>query len=150
MESVGPDPVSVTCSGTFELALAAERAGELFTPEGERRWVDGWDPRYPDPDADRTAPGTVFVTDRDGAEVAWVITARERAAMRYARFDERGTFATVDVEWEPISEGSTRVEVVYRSTAIRESGRAELARFAAAYDEYLRAWREAIETSLSA
>jgi hypothetical protein len=150
MDSADPGPASVTCSGAFELALGPERAGELFTPEGERSWVEGWDPRYPDPDADRTAPGTVFVTDREGAEVVWVITARERAAMRYARFDQRGTFATVEVEWEPISERSTRVEVTYRSTAIRESGRAELARFAAAYDEHLRSWREAIEASLGA
>jgi hypothetical protein len=149
VESAGSGPASVTCRGSFELALAAEGAGELFTPEGERSWVEGWDPRYPDPDADRTAPGTVFVTDREGAEVIWVITARERSAMRYARFDERGTLATVEVEWEPASRDSTRVEVAYRSTAIREPGRAELARFAEGYDRMLASWEAEIASAVA-
>ena len=142
------DRTSVTCTGTFEIPIAAERAGELFTPEGEREWVESWDPRYPDPGADPAAPGTVFVTDRHGAEVIWVITAAEPAAMRYARFDSNGILATVEVAWEPAAEASTRVEVTYRMTAMRESARAELTGFADTYESYLRSWAEAIAAAL--
>ena len=41
-----PD-AAVTCVASFALNLPSERALGLFTPEGERDWVDGWDPAYP-------------------------------------------------------------------------------------------------------
>ena len=53
---------AVACTGSFQLAIDADRAIALFTPEGERAWVEGWDPRYPVEGADDSAPGTVFVT----------------------------------------------------------------------------------------
>jgi hypothetical protein len=135
---------SITCHGAFEIPVRVERAGELFTPEGERAWVEGWDPHYPNPEADRSAAGTVFVTDRHGTETTWVITAVERSAIRYARFDARGIVAAVEVDWAATSPEATRVEVVYRLTAVNESVRSELASFAANYDAYLASWREAI------
>jgi hypothetical protein len=142
------DPWSITCSGGFELPIPAARAGELFTPEGERIWAEGWYPRYPDPDAVGVEPGTVFVTDRQATEAVWVITAVGEAALSYARFDPRGVMGTVEVAWEPLSAERTRVEVVYRSTATDESMRPELARFAAEYDSYMQHWREAIEAAV--
>jgi hypothetical protein len=52
-------------SGSFELDLRASVAIDLFTPEGERDWVPGWDPAYPDGRASEE-PGTVFSTDVAG------------------------------------------------------------------------------------
>jgi hypothetical protein len=141
-------PWSIACRGAFELAIPADRAGGLFTPEGERSWAEHWDPRYPDLDARRVEPGTVFVTDRQGSEAAWVITAVGESQIGYARFDPRGVMGTVEVAWEALSPERTRVDVVYRSTATDESMRPELARFEAHYDEYMEHWRQAIEAAL--
>ena len=144
-----PEPVSVTCRGGFEIPLAAERAARLFTPEGEREWVDGWDPAYPDPDADREAVGTVFLTSAHGSEIRWVITAAEPMVKRYARFDPRGIVAVIEVELADADAGGARVEVTYRMTALDESARGELAEFEAGYDEYMEEWRTAIGSFLS-
>jgi hypothetical protein len=32
------------------VGLPPEQAMALFTPEGERRWAEGWDPHYLEPD----------------------------------------------------------------------------------------------------
>jgi hypothetical protein len=139
------EPWSIVCSGEFEIPVPSSRAGELFTPEGERSWTPGWDPRYPDPNADHETAGTVFVTDAHGGERVWVITAVEPVAISYARFDPGGIMGTVEVSWQPAGSDRSRVEVTYRSTALRESARHRLAEFAADYPAFLDSWREAIE-----
>ena len=141
-------PWTITCSGGFEIPVAADAAGELFTPEGERAWAEDWEPRYPGSGFTAVEPGTVFVTDRQGSEAVWVITGVADGAIGYARFDPRGVMGTVEVTWTAVSEGRTRVEVTYRSTATDEAMRPELKRFEADYDMYMEHWREAIEASL--
>jgi hypothetical protein len=66
-------------SGQFGVALVAARAIGFFTPEGERAWVPGWDPRYPGglPSEDS---GTVFVTNSGGIETLWVVLDIDRGA----------------------------------------------------------------------
>jgi hypothetical protein len=142
------DARTITCSGGFELPIPATAAGELFTPEGERAWAEDWEPRYPEPGSSAVEPGTVFVTDRQGSEAVWVITAVGEAEISYARYDPRGVMGTIEVAWEEVSEGRTRVDVTYRSTATEEAMRPELERFAAHYDSYMEHWREAIEAGL--
>ena len=48
-------PKRVVLTGAVAVAAPPCEAFELFTPEGERRWVDGWDPVWVDPDAIRHA-----------------------------------------------------------------------------------------------
>ena len=141
-------PWSITCNGSFEIPVPADRAGELFTPEGERAWAEDWEPRYPGRAGTAVEPGTVFVTDRQGSEAVWVITAVADAAISYARFDPRGVMGTIEVAWEAVSDEQTRVNVVYRSTATEAAMRPELKRFEAHYDMYMEHWREAIAASL--
>jgi hypothetical protein len=142
------EPWSVVCVGEFEIAVPSAQVGDLFTPEGERSWAPGWGPRYPDANADSQAVGTVFVTDARGGESVWVITAVADAAIAYARFDHHGIMGTVEVGWSPAGEGRSRVQVTYRSTAVREAARGRIGHFAADYDAFLESWREAIEASL--
>jgi hypothetical protein len=140
--------VSVKCSGSFELPIDGRRAIELFTPEGERGWVEGWDPRYPDPAADRAAAGTAFVTRGEYGDLFWLITASEAASKSYARFDPRGIVAAIEVVCTPVSEAATRVDVSYTLTALHRAAEDEVAQFASGYDAYLAAWKRAIEAVL--
>jgi hypothetical protein len=140
--------VRVNCSGSFELAIDARRAVELFTPEGERLWVEGWSPRYPDPDADRAAAGTAFATRGEHGDLFWLITASEDSSKSYARFDPRGIVAAIDVVCTPLVGVATRVDVSYRLTAFHEPAEDEIARFAAGYEGYLASWKRAIDAVL--
>lgn len=42
----GFTPAHATRSAAIHLHAPADRVFPLFTPEGERLWVPGWNPRY--------------------------------------------------------------------------------------------------------
>ncbi|HEY3001395.1 MAG TPA: hypothetical protein VGJ44_03520, partial [Kribbellaceae bacterium] len=56
----------VRLTGRITIDAPPDEAYRLFTPEGERAWAAGWDPSYPVPATDDTAPGTVFETGAQG------------------------------------------------------------------------------------
>ena len=64
----------VVLRGTVRVALPPDEALALFTAEGERSWVPGWDPTYPAGGDDREV-GTVFVT----GETTWIVITRRRS-----------------------------------------------------------------------
>lgn len=137
----------VVLTGRFTVALPAESAYKLFTPEGERTWADGWSPAYPleGADADDTAPGTVFETSVHGhALTTWIVLDRSPGrSVRYARVTPGSRAGTVAVSLEPRGE-STEVAVTYELTALSPAARDELMSFAEAYPAFLESWRTAI------
>jgi hypothetical protein len=136
-------------TGQLKVALPAAEAFRLFTPEGERSWVEGWDPRYPVPAEDDTAPGTVFQTAGHGT-TTWVVLDRESGRrIRYARITPAARAGTVSVVLADDADGCM-VTVTYELTALSEAGRAELRQLAEGYDAFLRSWQDAIAASLSA
>ena len=72
-----------------------EQTIQLFTPEGERRWAEGWDPQYPEVDR-RDGPGAVFTTGRH--HTTWIMVDHGPESVRYARVTEGMTAGTVAVD----------------------------------------------------
>ena len=125
------------------MPLPVEQALPLFTPRGERRWVAGWEPRFPADDADDTAPGTVFVTD----ESIWMVAERTERSMRYARALPGVWAGTVEVRCEPAG-SETRADVTYDLTVLDEAERPRLREFAAGYGAFLGEWEREIAAAL--
>lgn len=80
---MAPMPINLHRSAEITVRLPRDQTMALFTAEGERRWAEGWDPRYPAlhdvtvperSSAPRTAP-----TKRHGS---WLTTARSAFATR--------------------------------------------------------------------
>ena len=141
-------PATRRLVGRLRVPLPPADAFLLFTPLGERDWVPGWEPRFPQPVDDDTEPGTVFVTDGHGASTVWVVTARERPRMiSYARVVSGDRAGAVTVRLESAGEGS-EVEVAYELTALVPEAEAELARFADGYAAYLQSWERDIAAHL--
>ncbi|GLX99149.1 SRPBCC family protein [Herbidospora sp. NBRC 101105] len=139
-------------TGSFEVALPPEEAFHLFTPAGERAWVDGWDPVFPDPmgEQDDTLPGTVFQTHADGDATTWVVLERRRGQMMsYARLTPGHRAGTVTVTLAPASAQITEVTVTYDLTALTEPAQAELEAFAEGYSAFMRSWHDTIAKHLS-
>jgi hypothetical protein len=133
----------VILTGHLTVALPPKEAFRLFTPLGEREWVDHWEPHFPDPVEDDSAPGTVFQTSGHGGTTTWVVLDREPGRrVRYARIAP-STAGTVEVVLDEAGGGS-EVTVTYELTALTEAARPELARFAEGYPEFLREWHDAI------
>lgn len=133
------------CTGTVAVPLPAERALPLFTPEGERGWVDGWSPAYPVGGRPEPSPGLAFVTGSGREERTWIVTDYDapagRAAYAYVLPGER--VATVEVEVGARADGA-RARVTYRVTSLSADGDAAVREFEEGYPAMLRQWEDAI------
>ncbi|HZE37974.1 MAG TPA: SRPBCC family protein [Stackebrandtia sp.] len=145
-------PVRRRLTGTIEVALPPAQAFRLFTPRGEQDWVEGWDPHFPDPEADDTEPGTVFETHAHDQRTIWtVVDRRPGRMMSYSRATPglRAGTVTVSLEATPGQSDHSTVTVSYDLTALSEADRADLAKFAADYPGFLRSWQETIAATLA-
>ena len=138
---------TVLRAAEITVELPADQAMELFTPEGERRWVDGWDPQYPADDR-REGPGMVFTTEHGGHQTTWVMVDQRPESVRYARVTQGMTAGTVAVDVVGSGEHSTRVRVTYDLTAVSGAGESWLEAFDADYDTAIGGWSTEIAAAL--
>ncbi len=96
-------PDTIACSA--ELTVNRPRAATLalFTAEGERTWVPGWNPAFPAPQRTE-GPGAVFVTAHAGETTTWVTVDQDEHGVRYARVTP-GTARTERARLETFAEG---------------------------------------------
>ena len=134
----------VTVPGPIDAAF------ELFSPEGERRWVPGWNPTFIAPAAPGSwAEGQVFLTDEEGDEATWVVTALDRGArfVEYHRVVPRRYVARIRVRCAAASDG-VAVSVVYTFIGLSPKGNAEIAAMTdQAYAEKMQRWEQWIRES---
>jgi hypothetical protein len=134
---------------TISVPLPADEAMQLFTARGERAWVEGWDPEFPAGEPTEEVEGTVFVTTAHGRSTYWVVAARARRCVRYARTTPGFFAGTVEVRERSSDSRSTLVDVTYDLSALTPQGAAELDDFAAGHEQEISAWALAIETALA-
>jgi hypothetical protein len=131
-------------TGRFTLPIPPDEALPFFSPEGERRWVAGWEPlTLHAPDGDLARAGAAFTTAVGGIETLWLVLEfdRERHHARSARITPGSRLGTVDVRCRPSDESGSEVEVTYALTSLTREGEAVLeAMSEAAYAEMLRDW----------
>jgi hypothetical protein len=141
--------MSTTVRRATEITVAQppERAMALFTPEGERRWAEGWDPHYPEPDR-REGPGAVFTTGHGGHQTTWIMVDHGPERVRYARVTEGMTAGTVAVEIVGSRERSTELRVTYDLTSLTAVGETWLEAFDAGYDAAIGDWATEIAAAL--
>lgn len=121
------------------VGLPADRAIALFTPEGERRRADGWDPHYPQPDR-REGAGAVFITRHGDQETTWIMVDQEPGRVRYARVTKGMTAGTVAVDVVGSREHSTEVRVTYDLTSLTPAGERWLDGFDSHYEAAIGSW----------
>ncbi len=135
--------------GRFDLAIPAADAFELFTAEGERRWVAGWEPKILS-DCGALEPGAVFLTDHGGEATIWTVIAADRAVGRllYSRVSPGRRAGTVEVRIEPDGPRS-KITVAYDMTALGPNGEMAVAAMdEAGFAAMLGDWKRLIEQSL--
>lgn len=133
---------------TITLAMPVEMAFPLFTPAGERDWVDGWEPEFLYPADGATGAGMVFRTRHGGEETLWSCIEWSPAEhrVRYARVTPGSRFGHVEVACRADG-GGTVVSVCYALTALSAEGEALLAALTEeAFRDGIDSWRAAIES----
>lgn len=137
--------------GSFELPCGADTAFPLFSPEGEREWVKGWDPTAVFPDRIEFARDTVFREGKGEEEAVWTIVDADWQTHRaeYVRLAPHSHAARIVVKIEPLGAERSNVVVSYTITVFGEHGANHLAAFSeAAYAAKMRDWQLRISAYL--
>lgn len=112
--------------GSFELGMSAGRALPFFTPEGERVWAKGWDPKPIFPPQQNVAfqANSVFRLDQEGERSVWTILEADpqKYIAEYVCVVEGVRLSRVRVEIQPLGEERCRVHVRYVHTATSQKG----------------------------
>lgn len=141
-------PRHVSRNGVITVELPFDEALELFTPEGERQWVDDWDPEYLYRAGGGDEIDTVFRTTHGGEETLWIVLEhdRENGTVSYSRITPGSRLGTVAVSVDRIDERTCWVDVSYELTGISEAGNKVLEEqfTPRAYREMLDEWQRRI------
>lgn len=134
----------------FRIAQPAEVLFPLFSAEGERHWVPGWD--Y------ENILGTtglhedyVFLTrshDHEAGDAIWLVKRYEPDShfVQFYKVEPGEKVGIVSVECIPISGTETRVCVSYQYIALSGSGREFIANFTSdKYREFIGKWKQLLE-----
>jgi hypothetical protein len=133
---------------SFALSMPRDQAFQLFTPEGEKAWAEGWDPEYLHPADGHAAAGMAFRTRHGGEETTWMMTRYEprAGAVSYVRCTPGSRIATVDVVCAAHAPGRCQVTVTYTSTGLSGAGNDWVrAMDERRYEAYIAEWKAAID-----
>ena len=136
--------------GSFRLPLPPATAFDLFTAEGERRWVPEWDPVILG-EGRCDEVGTVFLTSHAGEETIWTVIEADRDAGRllYSRVSPGRRAGTVRVELAA-DDNASRVTVSYDLASLGPDGvPAVLAMDEAGFAAMLEEWQRMINEALA-
>ena len=144
-------PEQVNRTGSFELPCAADIAFPLFSPEGERDWVKGWDPKPVFPKKIEFTGDTVFREGKAGEEAVWTIVEADWQAHRaeYVRVAPDSHAAHIVVKIESLAAELSKVVVRYTVTAFGKHAKSLLAAFSEeAYIAKMCDWQQQISAYL--
>jgi hypothetical protein len=136
----------VRLTGSFALAGEVDAVLPLFTAEGERRWVPGWDPIWAD-DVHEHDVGQVWTT-AGPPSTTWVTVDAGENQVRYARVANGDSAGLVTVTCTEAS-GRTTVTVDYDLSALSAAGAERLRQFAAGYEDMLAQWAHSASRALA-
>jgi hypothetical protein len=137
----------IQASGELSVAVPLAVAVGLFTPEGDRAWVPGWDPVYPAGESSEEA-GTVFLSYVGGVETIWVVLGidRDGGETAYARVTPGQHAGTVRVRCRANRDSATHATVTYDMSVLPGArGDATGAYASQRFGEMLDEWRALIE-----
>lgn len=145
---------SVSHSRSFELQHPVEKLFPLFSPEGEKSWVPGWD--YENiMGSTELSEDYVFLTrdhDHGMAEAIWLVKRYEPEShlVAFYKVEPGHKVGVVTVKCSEAGEAATRVTVTYKYIALSAEGEAFVAAFdESAYESFIGEWRDLLSSYLA-
>ncbi|MGB2963147.1 MAG: hypothetical protein WBB69_04095 [Anaerolineales bacterium] len=133
---------------TFRIDQPAETLFPLFSAEGEKLWVPGWD--YENiSGSDGMHEDFVFLTKSHGhastdGDTIWLVKRYDPESffVQFYRVEPDQKVGLITVRCDQVDKGMTDVEVTYEYTALSESGRKFLEHFSEDhYKEFINGWK---------
>lgn len=141
---------SVSYTAGFKMNRKAETLFPLFSPEGEKLWVPGWE--YENIMGTTTLhEDYVFLTeshDHAAGAAVWIVKHYDPEVYRvqYYKIEPGEKVGIVTVVCTPLNDSSTRVDVTYTYTGLSERGNRFIANFTKEdYEDFITEWKELLE-----
>jgi hypothetical protein len=141
---------STSHTAAFVINQAAETLFPLFSPEGERLWVPGWE--YDNIlGITRLHEDYVFLTrshDHAAAEAVWIVKKydSENRRVQFYKIEPNEKLGIISVRCDPLDLHSTRVEVTYTYVGLSESGNRFVETFSEEkYKDFIEEWKTLLE-----
>jgi|WetSurMetagenome_2_1015567.scaffolds.fasta_scaffold04011_2 hypothetical protein len=142
---------SISHTAEFEINQPVQVVFPLFTPEGEKRWAPGWD--YENIMGTRTLDEDyIFLTrthDHAANEAIWIVKSYEPEThrVRYYKIEPGEKVGIIEAACDPLTSGSTKVQVTYRYVGLSEAGNRFVERFTKKdYEAFIEGWKRLIES----
>jgi hypothetical protein len=141
---------SVKHSATFRINQPAEVLFPLFSAEGEKLWVPGWD-YVSVTGSTELHEDYVFLTkshDHAGTDAIWIVKRHEpdNFFVQFYRVEPEEKVGVVSVRCIPIEKQLTDIEVTYQYTALGKKGEEFIEVFTAThYREFIGQWKRLLE-----
>jgi len=135
------------------MAVPVAELFPLFSPEGEKLWVPGWDYRNV-MGTPELAEDYVFLTkshDHGTAEAIWVVKKYDRAAclVEFYKIEPDEKVGVIRVKCRELATGKSEVEVGYKYIALSATGEAFVSGFSeSAYEAFIGEWRTLLSNHL--
>lgn len=137
---------SISHTKAFEMALPIAELFPLFSPEGEKYWVPGWD--Y------ENVMGTtelfedyVFLTkthDHGATAAIWVVKRYDpgKHFVQFYKIEPEDKIGVVTVKCTELEPERTKIEVTYKYIALSAAAEKFVSEFSArAYQEFIGEWQ---------
>jgi hypothetical protein len=105
---------------SFTVDAPFEQVVPLFGAHEERKWADGWDPKFIYPNPARDQQGEVFRVDHGHHSSVWINTALDLTAghIQYAHVLNDAMATLIDIHATRQGADKTHVTVSYERTAL--------------------------------
>ncbi len=137
---------SISHTKAFEMAIPIEELFPLFSPEGEKCWVPGWD--YENVmGTTELSEDYVFLTrkhDHGTTDAIWIVKKYDPSShlVQYYKIEPGGKIGVVTVKCTGLEAARTEVQVTYKYTALSAAGEMFVSEFSeTVYEEFIGEWQ---------
>ena len=137
----------VSHKGSFKIDYPPKKALRLFSAEGEKYWIPGWDPKILKGDGYHR--DDVFINMGPGGNSTYVVIDYndKKYHALYAKVTPDISAGTVEISLTPQSHGSL-VEVGYNFTSLSDEGAVSLSKLTdEAFAQQMISWKNGIESA---
>ena len=138
---------SITHSRAFEMLVPVAELFRLFSPEGEKSWVPGWD--YENVmGMTELSEDYVFLTrkhDHGTRDAIWIIKKYDPKShvVQYYKIEPDEKIGVVTVECMELEAERTKVQVTYKYLALSATGEKFVSEFSEdVYDKFIGEWQK--------
>jgi hypothetical protein len=137
---------TISHTKSFEMAVSIAELFPLFSPEGEKDWVPGWE--YENVmGTTELSEDYVFLTkthDHGTANAIWIVKKYDPKShfVQFYKIEPEDKIGVVTVKCTELEAERTQVEVTYKYTALSATGEMFVSEFSeSVYDVFIREWQ---------